>query len=240
MHQLKSIFLLACLLCCTSALPSWLSVDPLADKYPYISPYAYCNWNPVKNIDPDGMYFDEANEIIAQKIEEHIQARKNGTTCDYKVSKLNKTLRDISDMRKDRNHGFYFIQNDSEEARNYGIDVGGGVCVISQDESKIGIISNITSLQFIVLDETIVHEVRHGGQIARGELVLEKNYSNYNYRHEIDAYKAQWSYFGLCLPTKKNVNGQTITSPSQINKNFIYSIIHPETKEPLYEKVFGK
>ena len=33
---------------------TWLSVDPLADKYLYISPYAYCNWNPVKYIDPDG------------------------------------------------------------------------------------------------------------------------------------------------------------------------------------------
>ena len=32
----------------------WLSVDPLADKYPSISPYAYCNWNPVKLVDPDG------------------------------------------------------------------------------------------------------------------------------------------------------------------------------------------
>ena len=32
----------------------WLSVDPLADKYPNISPYAYCGWNPVKYIDPDG------------------------------------------------------------------------------------------------------------------------------------------------------------------------------------------
>ena len=32
----------------------WLSVVPLADKYPYISPYAYCNWNPVKYVDPDG------------------------------------------------------------------------------------------------------------------------------------------------------------------------------------------
>ena len=32
----------------------WLSVDPLADKYPSISPYAYCNWNPVRLVDPDG------------------------------------------------------------------------------------------------------------------------------------------------------------------------------------------
>ena len=31
----------------------WLSVDPMADKYPNISPYAYCAWNPVKLVDPD-------------------------------------------------------------------------------------------------------------------------------------------------------------------------------------------
>ena len=32
----------------------WLSVDPMADKYPCVSPYAYCAWNPVKLIDKDG------------------------------------------------------------------------------------------------------------------------------------------------------------------------------------------
>ena len=32
----------------------WLSVDPMSDKYPHITPYAYCNWNPVKFVDPDG------------------------------------------------------------------------------------------------------------------------------------------------------------------------------------------
>ena len=32
----------------------WLSVDPMADKYPGVSPYAYCAWNPVKLVDPDG------------------------------------------------------------------------------------------------------------------------------------------------------------------------------------------
>ena len=37
----------------------WLSVDPLADKYPSLSPYAYCAWNPVKLVDPDGRMIDD-------------------------------------------------------------------------------------------------------------------------------------------------------------------------------------
>ena len=32
----------------------WLSVDPMTDKYPGISPYAYCAWNPVRLVDPNG------------------------------------------------------------------------------------------------------------------------------------------------------------------------------------------
>ena len=32
----------------------WLRVDPTADKYPSISPYNYCMWNPMKLVDPDG------------------------------------------------------------------------------------------------------------------------------------------------------------------------------------------
>ena len=54
----------------------WLSVDPMADKYPSISPYAYCAWtrptggdehrwikynivnNPVRLVDPDGYHIE--------------------------------------------------------------------------------------------------------------------------------------------------------------------------------------
>jgi len=32
----------------------WLSVDPLSDKYPSVSPYVYCANNPVRLVDPDG------------------------------------------------------------------------------------------------------------------------------------------------------------------------------------------
>ena len=35
-------------------LTSWIAVDPMSDKYPSLSPYAYCAWNPVKLVDPNG------------------------------------------------------------------------------------------------------------------------------------------------------------------------------------------
>ena len=37
-----------------SDLSIWLSVDPLSDKYPNLTPYAYCANNPVQYVDPDG------------------------------------------------------------------------------------------------------------------------------------------------------------------------------------------
>ena len=36
------------------ALSLWLSVDPLSDKYPGVSPYVYCADNPVRLVDVDG------------------------------------------------------------------------------------------------------------------------------------------------------------------------------------------
>ena len=39
-----------------SAIGHFMSPDPLSDKTPGISAYAYCLWTPVKYVDPDGRY----------------------------------------------------------------------------------------------------------------------------------------------------------------------------------------
>jgi len=41
-----------------SDLSIWLSVDPMSDKYPSLSPYVYCGNNPVKLVDPNGEEID--------------------------------------------------------------------------------------------------------------------------------------------------------------------------------------
>ena len=47
-------------------IPRFTTMDPLCEKYYSISPYAYCNNNPVKYVDPDGRdwYIDDTNAIL--------------------------------------------------------------------------------------------------------------------------------------------------------------------------------
>ena len=51
-----------------SDLSIWLSVDPMVDKYPNLSPYTYCAGNPVRLVDPDGReigdFFDQYGRYL--------------------------------------------------------------------------------------------------------------------------------------------------------------------------------
>ena len=42
----------------SSDLSIWLSVDPMSDKYPSLSPYTYCANTPIKLVDPNGAEYD--------------------------------------------------------------------------------------------------------------------------------------------------------------------------------------
>ena len=45
-----------------AVLGRWVSVDPLAESYIGLSPYSYCDSNPVNRIDPDGMDYWSTND----------------------------------------------------------------------------------------------------------------------------------------------------------------------------------
>ena len=42
-----------------SLMTMWLSVDPMMEMSPNMSPYHYCHWNPIKLTDSTGMLDDE-------------------------------------------------------------------------------------------------------------------------------------------------------------------------------------
>ena len=59
----------------TSDLSIWLSVDPMSDKYPNMSPYVYCANNPVILIDPNGEEV-EADESSQSNIKNTLTKRE--------------------------------------------------------------------------------------------------------------------------------------------------------------------
>jgi hypothetical protein len=90
----------------------WLSVDPMADKYPNISPYAYCAWNPIRLVDPDG------RELVFTGESEHVNSLlKIMNSCfsfssdvftivDGKVQSRQLNSEELNSMSK-KQHAFY-------------------------------------------------------------------------------------------------------------------------------------
>ena len=77
----------------SSDLSIWLSVDPMSDKYPSLSPYVYCANNPVKLTDPDGRWIpglDEDNNIIVTREEgDDINSFKKFMGSAYSEDEIN-------------------------------------------------------------------------------------------------------------------------------------------------------
>ena len=81
----------------------WLSVDPLSDKYPSISPYNYCLWNPVKLVDPDGRDVWEVDENGYVKrtgddggTKKQTVKYANGNTATFRGARYHKVMSDLS------------------------------------------------------------------------------------------------------------------------------------------------
>ena len=95
----------------------WLSVDPMADKYPGISPYAYCAWNPVKLVDPDGRDWYERTDDDGNKSIEWCKDKKScpkeGRYLGVKGCTYNQETGDIAYYQSDGKISHYrgHVQN---------------------------------------------------------------------------------------------------------------------------------
>ena len=87
----------------SSDLSIWLSVDPMSDKYPSLSPYTYCANNPIKLVDPNGEEVVNVHEKPMKAAQNQVNYWTNELTkhdkgsseYSYAESKLEKAQHDL-------------------------------------------------------------------------------------------------------------------------------------------------
>ena len=184
----------------------WMSVDPLYIKYTGMSSYVYCAGNPIAMMDLDGRVIKDslsnirANLVINTAAGKIAELKKEMTShpesCDMndmnaQIEQLRKTIQDVTDMRNDGKHTYKFdeINAINKNVTTYGLD---GNITVTFGKGDWGV---------------LVHEMRHCGQFARGEMKLadcddDIHTHDYDIDKEVDAYKAQVAYAGKMVVDK--------------------------------------
>jgi RHS repeat-associated protein len=190
-----------------SVIPVTTTQDPLAELFPSMSPYCAFANNPVRYIDPTGMYFDETNEKKAQKLESQID--RQVAKLEKQVAKLEKTGKDIGD-RRDRISTLQGSKSDiSDMRKNESTEFRYGK---TSDKSNISGAGNPSILPTGTNDNghnvvtmfadgvgSQIHETTHGGQVARGEYGFDSKgdpTAGYGLDSEVSATRAQYAFDG--------------------------------------------
>jgi RHS repeat-associated protein len=188
-----------------SKLSVWLSVDPMSDKYPNMSPYNYCANNPVILVDPDGRFFvSKADKMIANLYSLKLDIITASVSALLKINPNDSELKDRLDELKAAKKEFIELKND----RTIGISLkefkDDESATTEYSEYKNGVhYINITCPDFSEENfELFAHELKHIYQFKKGELSFGKNGGAgdmYDYYDEYDAYKRSAAISGLDL-----------------------------------------
>ena len=115
-----------------------LSPDPLMDKYPGISPYAYSNWNPLKYVDPDGRKVVVIGSIAQKRLlstlscseREFVSFDKNGNIHARRLNQSKSTSHNMTALKaltNSKDVTYNFLVQDKSSNGKTDMKTAGGV-----------------------------------------------------------------------------------------------------------------
>ncbi len=215
-----------------SGLSIWLSVDPMSDKYPSMSPYNYCANNPVILVDPDG------REFVTERDKKIVHELKNGISFDKAMlqiqidefknanngaenQEMNTKMTELNDIEREigileqSSQGYTFKNSPNDLSPN---SFGETSYNINTCEIEINL-KNIND------EATMVHELKHCFQYENKQLsfseITGKAGILYDLTDEREAFRRE-SFFGGYMPTEnqlKNTYSKLIDFDTRINNN---------------------
>ena len=189
----------------------WLTVDPMAESYYSVSPYAYCANNPVNFIDPTGMIWEDPQE--AERLKRNIDNRITSLNKDIaknqnKLAKgglSEKQVRKLEDKISEANNRISNLNISKADIDVLGADQNNvyALSPISGGEHKVRQGSDGKVYIETSSDALSIHEITHVRQsLDAGGLKFSTNGELLNAgvgirgisNMEIEAYKMQYSY----------------------------------------------
>ncbi len=162
----------------------------MADKYPSISPYAYCAWNPLKLVDPDGKDFDPTTEEkYINPYEAEVRARmaiidnirgtdKWNDSYEEQYAEYSNILAEIKKMRDDTKN-IYSVRA-GVDLSNYGANTYGVIeyrGTNSENQKRIQINLSARYKDVYLFLGALSHELKHAYQYYEKKLgfVVDEN-----------------------------------------------------------------
>jgi len=181
-----------------SGLSIWLSVDPMSDKYPSMSPYNYCANNPVMLVDPDGREFanDEDKYVVTtmhQQYDDKIKRYEYELTFTTNEERKTQLTENIQEMKNAKTELTDMENSKQMYTFNFTNDNDGEGKTTYNNANKTVVMSVDNVLSF----DIISHELKHGSQFERGQLSFKSNGTAgklYDMNDEYDAYDRQAAF----------------------------------------------
>jgi hypothetical protein len=193
-------------------LQMWLSVDPMSEKFPSMSPYNYCANNPVILVDPDGREFvnNDDKTLVAQMYQEYDEriAKYNyelsSTTDESRKTELNTYIQEMKNAKTELGEMEFSKQKYTFNFTNDN-DGNGKTTYDKTSNTVVMTVDNVLSY------DLVAHELKHGSQFERNELSFKSNGKEgghlYDLTDEYAAYDRHAAFLGGTF-SKEDVNRQ--------------------------------
>ena len=190
----------------------FLSVDPMSDKYPSLSPYNYCAWNPVKLVDPDGMRFDS----ISMEYVDWFKDKTNDliSNSPHNIKEYQKALDELREL--EQSSQVYHISKNN-------------VSLMYNGETSYDLNNNYVNISFDGNVENLAHEFVHAYQFEKGDLSFSETDGSsgilYDISDERSAFKRQ-SYYNsnFKVPSDEYIISRHPVLKGKNNPLSIYSV----------------